>query len=214
MSTMRCPACGRRKGRRACPALGASICPVCCGTQRRVTIACPADCGYLSAAEQHPRAAVQRRRGRHAQWLLRVADGLTDRQAEIFLLLHALVAAAVARLAPEALTDRDVAAAAAALAATHDTAAKGIIYEHRAPSIAAERLVAELKAALRAAEAEGWRLGDTDLAAAFRRLEQAARDAANALGGERAYLALVGELFPPSRRAHGAAERAPRLIVP
>jgi hypothetical protein len=43
----RCPLCLKRKGRRACPAKGAAICPHCCGTKRRVEIDCPEDCVYL-----------------------------------------------------------------------------------------------------------------------------------------------------------------------
>ena len=42
-----CPLCDARKGRRACPAKGALICPQCCGTKRLVLIDCPSDCVFL-----------------------------------------------------------------------------------------------------------------------------------------------------------------------
>jgi hypothetical protein len=55
-----CPICEKRKPGRFCPAKAEKICAVCCGTEREVTIDCPADCGYLVSArryeDQHPRA--------------------------------------------------------------------------------------------------------------------------------------------------------------
>jgi hypothetical protein len=54
-----CPICQKRKPGRFCPAKAETICPVCCGTEREVTLDCPPDCAYLVAAhryqEQHPR---------------------------------------------------------------------------------------------------------------------------------------------------------------
>jgi hypothetical protein len=54
-----CPICQKRKPGRFCPAKAETICPVCCGTEREVTLDCPPDCAYLIAAhryeEQHPR---------------------------------------------------------------------------------------------------------------------------------------------------------------
>ena len=35
---MACPVCGQRKARRECPALGQTICTVCCATKRLVEI--------------------------------------------------------------------------------------------------------------------------------------------------------------------------------
>ncbi len=190
---------------------------MCCGTKRGGIIRCPLGCVYLSAAEQHPPAVVQRRRNHFAQWLGAAAAGLTERQIEVFLLLQRLLVVAERRLEAERLTDLEVAEAAGALAATAETAAKGLIYEHRAASLGAQRLAAELKTAFGALAEEGWRPADADLAAALRRVERAAREAPAAFGDARAYLAGVAELFPPSERrraAAGPAEPGPRLIVP
>jgi hypothetical protein len=49
----RCPICGKRKPERFCPAKGEKICSVCCGTEREVTLDCPADCSYLIAAHRY-----------------------------------------------------------------------------------------------------------------------------------------------------------------
>lgn len=43
-----CVSCGKRKGKRSCPALAGLICPRCCGTKRIVEIACPPTCPYLT----------------------------------------------------------------------------------------------------------------------------------------------------------------------
>jgi hypothetical protein len=45
----KCARCGARKGKRSCPALGASICPVCCAEERLETIPCPRDCPHLAS---------------------------------------------------------------------------------------------------------------------------------------------------------------------
>jgi hypothetical protein len=42
-----CVYCGARKGKRACPALGGEICPLCCGKHRTIDIECPSDCRWL-----------------------------------------------------------------------------------------------------------------------------------------------------------------------
>ncbi len=50
---MSCPICSKRKPQRYCPAKVETICAVCCGTEREVTIDCPADCPYLIAARRY-----------------------------------------------------------------------------------------------------------------------------------------------------------------
>ena len=44
---MACPICDKRKQKRSCPAKGVSICSLCCGRGREVSINCPLDCSYL-----------------------------------------------------------------------------------------------------------------------------------------------------------------------
>lgn len=50
---MLCPLCEKRKASRYCPRKAEQICAVCCGTGREVTIDCPVDCVYLSAAHRY-----------------------------------------------------------------------------------------------------------------------------------------------------------------
>ena len=53
------------------------------------------------------------------------------------------------------MIDADVADAAGALAATYETSARGVIYEHQTQSLPAERLRSELRAALMELGREG-----------------------------------------------------------
>lgn len=48
-----CPLCEKRRAKRFCPAQGASICPLCCGTYREVTLDCPLECPHLRASREH-----------------------------------------------------------------------------------------------------------------------------------------------------------------
>lgn len=219
MSSITCPSCGQRKGRRACPALGRPICTVCCGSKRLVEIRCPSDCAYLAVAEQHPPAVVQRRRERQGRWLASVVDGLTQAQYQLFLFVQVSVAAHATRAAWP-LLDRDVEEAARALASTFETASKGIIYEHQAASLPAQRLTADVRAAIETLGREGRPPRDDDLASALRRTERAAQEAGREFGGERAYLDLLAELFPKRAEravAEGGIDEGPRasgLIIP
>src|SRR5207245_10096949 len=55
-----CPICDKRKPARFCPGKGETICSVCCGTEREVTIDCPSDCPYLVSSRHydHERAQI------------------------------------------------------------------------------------------------------------------------------------------------------------
>ncbi len=52
---MACAICETRKEKRFCPAVHGRICPVCCGTEREVTLDCPGECPYLQQARRHER---------------------------------------------------------------------------------------------------------------------------------------------------------------
>src|SRR5678815_786154 len=115
--TMSCPSCGRRKGRRHCPALAASICTICCGTKRLVEIQCPETCIHLAAAREHPAAVVKKQQERDVAALVPTIKHLTERQQQLFFLFHSVIL----RHKPEAfsrLLDEDVGQAAGAVAAT------------------------------------------------------------------------------------------------
>lgn len=216
-----CPSCGSRRGKRACPALGREICAVCCGTKRQVDIQCPPTCAYLSSARSHPSAAVVRRRESDLRFIVPLVRDLTDAQHRLLLFFQAVVIKH-ARGALPPLIDEDVAAAARAVAATLETARKGIIYEHQAESAPAQRLASELGQAVadlaRRPDAPPAATVERDAAAALRRMEQAAHTAASALPGDPApvYLSLLGRVMSHAAADASAspAEEPGRLIVP
>ena len=114
---MQCPLCRQRPARRACPAVGAQICPVCCGTKRLVEIDCPSSCGYLAAAQSHPAAVVRRQQQHDLTFLTALLKGLAPGQKEIAW----AVLGFVARFNADPLlrlADEDVADMASSLSAT------------------------------------------------------------------------------------------------
>lgn len=218
---MICPLCGTRKARRRCPAVGQQICAVCCGTKRLVEIACPADCPWLASAREHPPAVIVRQQQRDLGLLVQFMRDLNRRQSQLFFLINTFVNG----YQPQDLhapIDEDVIEAADALAATYETASRGVIYEHRPQSLPAERLLMALKPLLADA---GKGLGsafERDAAVVLRRIGAAARDvrkqdAQNA----RAFLELLRRVMRPSdtaaTRTGEQGEAAPArsgLIVP
>lgn len=206
-----CPLCGQRKVRRACPALRRDICAVCCGTKRLVEIRCPATCVYLASSRAHPPAVAQRRQARDLRFLAAAFHGLTEPQHRLFFFLQAVIERYRGSALP-AITDADVVESTAALASTIETAARGIIYEHTPGSLPAQRLAADLKAAL---QQKGATLGgalERDAALVLRRMEKAARDAGAALvDGETAYLDLGARVLRDSAAAPDGDEPAARL---
>lgn len=226
---MTCPLCGGRKARRSCPALGQEICPACCGTKRLVEIRCPADCGYLASSREHPAAVTRRQQEHDLSLLVALMRDFNDRQSRLLL----GVTTFLVRYRPDDLQtviDEDVAEAAAALAATFETAARGVIYDHRPTSLPAERLATRLRAViLDVAPKHGSTPFERDTAGVLRRIEGAVRDlgvVARERGTDtrRPFLDLLervtrGRDLPPTAspaESDGSDGdlRGPRLIVP
>ena len=170
-----CPLCRARKGKRACPAKGAEICSHCCGTKRRVEIACPDDCVWLGAHA----SAWDGRETEHARDVRRLAphlQGLTEPQARLF--FFGLVGTAGLRASRPELTDRLLLEAVAALARTVETRERGILYEHPAQDLRAQGLVHEVRAIFETKDDEGRGHAppDRDVAAVLKAMERALGD--------------------------------------
>ena len=196
MPAVVCPLCGIRRARRSCPAIGQQICAVCCGTKRLTQIACPSDCAWLVSAREHPPAVVVRQQQRDGALMLQVMRDFDQRQARLFLLINSFL---LRYQAPELqpLVDDDVAEAMTALAATYETAARGVIYEHRPASLPAERLVTALKPILTKVGEGGGSAFDRDVAVVLRRAVEAVQE--------------VRAQDPENRRAF--IEFLPRVVV-
>ena len=219
---MLCPLCRTRKAKRACPALNQSICAVCCGTKRLTEINCPETCSYLSSSRSHPPAVVQRRQEKDLRFVLPLLAELTDQQYQLLLFFQGLVVQRAASAVPS-LVDSDVAEATAALASTLETAGKGIIYQHQAASLPAQRLVTRLETAFRELTKQAGSAAaviERDAAVALRRLSKAANDARKALpdDDEPVYVKLLGRLMSASPLEADASreseEPGGRLIIP
>ena len=211
---MSCPLCHTRKPRRACPALNQTICAVCCGTKRLTEIHCPDDCAYLTSAREHPAAVVKRQQEHDVAILLPAIQGLTERQHQLFFLFQSLIA----RHTPEGFTrliDDDVADAAGAVASTLETAARGVIYEHAAQSLPAQRLAKEMKAMLAEMRQQGATVYDREVAIALRSIEKGARETRKVEPGDASYLTLMARLLQRNRATALAPPAEPRsLIIP
>lgn len=148
--------------------------------------------------------------------LLPTIQHLTERQYQLFFLFQA----AIARHRPEGfarLVDADVAEAAAALASTLETAARGVIYEHTAASAPAKGLAAALKVVLAQIREQGAQVFDAEAAVVLRAIEEGARAQRTPEEGIAAYLELMARLLSAAPGAEAAPpEPAPAgsLILP
>lgn len=135
---MPCPICEKRKPARFCPAKGESICAVCCGSGREITIDCTPDCAYLIAAhryeDEHPRQISP------DTPLLdeRVPSDLMHTKGELLAsFAHQLAKACTAE--PSA-RDSDVLGAVQALAESYRTLSRGVYYERPPDGLVALQL--------------------------------------------------------------------------
>lgn len=226
MTTL-CPLCSARKPKRFCPALDRQICAVCCGTKRLTEISCPPTCAFLSSARAHPAAVVQRRQERDFGFLLPLLAELSEAQYRLLVFLQGITLEHSASALPP-LLDSDLADAASTVAATLETAGKGIIYQHQAASLPAQRLATAIEAALqRLAAAAGSRRHavERDAVVALRQLARAAGEAGQALRDDEppVFLKLLARMVA-SQEASRAGLReseepsgdkaAPRLVIP
>jgi hypothetical protein len=137
-------------------------------------IACPSDCAFLASSQEHPAAAVQKHDRADLRRLLDSVRDLNTRQSELFL----RIAAALASYRSDDLSsiiDEDVAEATGSLAATFETASRGVIYDHRPASLPAARLASALKPLVVEAGGHGGSAFERDAAVVLRRVETAAR---------------------------------------
>jgi hypothetical protein len=141
-----CPICETRKAKRYCPARAESLCTVCCGTEREVTIDCPSDCPYLMESRKHD---VGRR---EIDWAsvpfaeTKIPSSFVVAHEPLILALgYALCLNARDNAA---VTDSDAIASLQSLAESYQTLSNGIYYE-KPPEYALQRgLYDALKAAI------------------------------------------------------------------
>lgn len=124
---MSCPICEKRPPVRYCPAKGEKICAVCCGTQREVTIDCPANCPYLVSAHRYE--------NEHERSIPADTPFLDTKLSQEIIYSNQVflsgISFAIAKFcaAQSSASDPDILAALQALAETYKTLGSGIYYE-------------------------------------------------------------------------------------
>lgn len=140
-----CKICGKRRARRACPAVNGDICALCCGTEREVTLTCPLECEYLREAHRREKPALVSN-GQLANPDITVSEEFVRSHEEFLLFcIYSLVQAALR--APSAV-DSDVMDALEALIQTHRTLESGLYYETRAQNSIAAGIQRSFEASL------------------------------------------------------------------
>lgn len=143
---MTCPICRRRKPKRFCPAKAETICAVCCGTEREVTIDCPSDCAYLGASRSYDHDR------REIDWSkvpfpdAKIPASFVEAHMKLLLALSYTICLQARE--DHLLVDTDVLASLQALAETYRTLSSGLYYE-KPPDYRVQReLYEKLKAAV------------------------------------------------------------------
>ena len=129
-----CKRCGHRRARRACPALHADICTICCGTEREVSISCPLECEYLREAHQREKALPVDPKDVFDPDVDVSEDFIREHEEFLLFAIYSLVEAA---LRTPGAVDSDALEALDALIKTQRTAESGLIYESRPENLVA-----------------------------------------------------------------------------
>ena len=129
-----CKICGKRRARRACPAVQGDICSICCGEEREVSLACPLDCEYLQEAHQHEKPLDITEEQISYSDVKVTEEFIRDHEELLLFSVYSLVQAAMRT--PGAM-DADVMAALEAVIQTHRTLESGLVYETRAENTVA-----------------------------------------------------------------------------
>jgi hypothetical protein len=142
-----CPVCEKRKAKRYCPARAESICTVCCGTEREVTIDCPSGCSYLVESRKHEHDR------REIDWAAVPFGNVQVPKSTVIRheLLITEFAYTICKYARDNLpvTDSDVIASLKSLAEAYQTLSSGIYYEKPPDYVLQRGLYEALEAAIK-----------------------------------------------------------------
>jgi len=84
----KCTRCGKRKAKRFCPALGQSICSLCCGQLREKELHCPPNCPQLSKHKSYQeKRIIEKRHILHPRQTFEEGDILKDKRM-VWLAFH------------------------------------------------------------------------------------------------------------------------------
>ena len=217
---MACDICHTRKDKRFCPALHDRICPVCCGTEREVTLDCPSDCPYLQQARQNEKPRAIEDLDRDALFLdVEIPERfLYEREPLILGLSFGVTKAA---RADRSINDRDAIGALTNMARSYHTLVEsGLVYESATASLLQQAIVAELRSMIEEyRKIEQQNLGftslrDSDVLRALVFMLRIALGRNNGRPKSRAYLDFLFSQFPEQKSAIATPDEGSRIIVP
>ncbi len=213
---MSCPICSKRKPQRYCPAKVETICAVCCGTEREMTIDCPADCPYLTAAhryEEEHRKPIETADIPFPDVTFS-RDVVYDHQPVVSGFGLTILKFAAAH---SGLTDAEVLRALGALAETTRTLLSGIYYEKAPDALQTRALYDDLakfvaEAKQRAAERAGYpTLKDSDVFHVLVFLLRVGTQRTNGRPKSRVFLQFLRTQYPATPEL---APEQSRIIIP
>ncbi len=146
---MSCAICETRKEKRFCPAVHGKICPVCCGTEREVTLDCPSTCSYLQEARKHekPRELSEAEREALFPKVEVKQTFVYEREPLVVGLTYPIAKTARAE---RSLNDRDAIAAVTALARKYQTlVGSGLVYENTTANIVQQQIADDMETMVR-----------------------------------------------------------------
>ena len=123
-----CKICGKRRARRYCPAVQGDICPICCGTEREVSLSCPLECEYLREAHRHEKPVPVLEKEISNPDISVTEEFLGEHEELLLFCIYSLLQAGLRT--PGAI-DADVMTALEALIQTRRTLDSGLVYETR-----------------------------------------------------------------------------------
>jgi hypothetical protein len=211
-----CAICEERKEKRFCPAVHGKICPICCGTEREVTLDCPSECPWLQQARKNENAEHLQELDREALMSqVEVNDAFLYQQEPLVSGLS--FAIANASRADRNVYDRDVIQALTSVAKSYETMVNsGLVVEQKTANLGQQAIAAELQKMLQEyRELETKQLGysrlkDGDILKAMVFLLRLALGRTSGRPKSRAFLDFLYEQFPEKA---GRAEES-RIIVP
>ncbi len=207
-----CKRCGKRRARRACPALQAEICSICCGTEREVSISCPLECEYLREAHEHEKPLPVEAKDVFAPEVEISEEFIRDHEE---LLLFAISSLLEGALRTPGAVDSDALEALDALIKTQRTAESGLIYESHAENpvaAAVQRSVSDALAEYQRILSERDRFSQPrgkEILGVLVFLRRFGRQSLNGRPRGRMFLGILREMTPEQR----IDERAPSIIL-
>jgi hypothetical protein len=214
-STRACRICEKRRPRRYCPGVSGDICPICCGTEREVTVNCPLDCPYLQEARKYEKVPdVDPRQFPHSD--IKVDEGFLQRNEALLI----LIASSLARVAltTEGAVDRDVKEALDTLVRTYRTLQSGLVYEVRPENPIAARIHAGVQEALQNMSARlaehSQTIRDADALGILAFLQRLEIQHNNGRPKGRAFIDFLTAFFPPSPQPSRPDTGTSGLIIP